>query len=136
MKSFISAKQVVARLNGAISVKTVYKLVGQGKLRSNRATGKLLIEEESLIELMEAKPRAPPAPHKNRLRHFGGGDDRRRRRFLKCGEEKQDPPLTLKQLKALSEEWTKDYAERKMIEEGLVKEDKPREPEQDEGISR
>ena len=62
MKSFISAKQVVERLNGAISVKTVYKLVSQGKLRSNRTLGKLLIEEDSLIELLESKPRAPPAP--------------------------------------------------------------------------
>jgi hypothetical protein len=62
VKSFISVKQVVQRLNGAISVKTVYKLVGLGKLRSNRATGKLLIEEDSLIELMEGQPRPSPPP--------------------------------------------------------------------------
>ena len=62
MKSFLSVKQVVARLNGAISGKLVYRLVQKGKLRSNRATGKLLIEEDSLIELMEGQPRGPPVP--------------------------------------------------------------------------
>ncbi len=62
MKSYLSVKQVVARLNGSISVKTVYKLVSLGKLHSNRATGKLLIEEDSLIELMEGPPRPPPVP--------------------------------------------------------------------------
>lgn len=62
MKSFLSVKQVVARLNGSISGKLVYKLAAQGKLRSNRATGKLLIEEDSLTELMEGQPRAPPVP--------------------------------------------------------------------------
>jgi hypothetical protein len=62
MKSYLSAKQVVARLNGSISVKLVYKLVAQGKLRGNRATGKLLIEEDSLIDLMEGQPRGPPVP--------------------------------------------------------------------------
>lgn len=62
MKSYLSAKQVVQRLNGAISVKLVYVLVARGKLRGNRATGKLLIEEDSLIELLEGKVRAPPPP--------------------------------------------------------------------------
>ena len=73
MKSFLSAKQVVARLNGAISVKTVYKLVSLGKLRANRATGKVLVEEDSLVELMEgpSKPlvlEAPPPPVRPRGR--------------------------------------------------------------------
>ncbi len=63
VKSFLSAKQVVQRLNGAISLKLVYSLVAQGKLRANRATGKLLIEEDSLFELMEpAKPAVPECP--------------------------------------------------------------------------
>jgi hypothetical protein len=62
VKSYLSVKQVVQRLNGAISVKLVYKLANQGKLRSNRATGKLLIEEDSLVELMEGQPRGPPVP--------------------------------------------------------------------------
>lgn len=62
MKSFLSVRQVVQRLNGAISVKLVYKLAAQGKLRTNRATGKLLIEEDSLVELMEGQPRGPPVP--------------------------------------------------------------------------
>ena len=64
MKSFLSAKQVVARLNGAISVKTVYKLVSLGKLRANRATGKVLVEEDSLEELMSASviPSVPELP--------------------------------------------------------------------------
>lgn len=61
MKSFLSVKQCVLLLNGAISAKLVYKLVAMGKLRSNRATGKLLIEEESLVELMEG-PQKPAAP--------------------------------------------------------------------------
>lgn len=62
MKSYLSAKQVVQRLNGAVSVKLVYALVARGKLRGNRATGKLLIEEDSLVELLEGRPRPPPAP--------------------------------------------------------------------------
>jgi hypothetical protein len=57
MKNYISVRQVVQRLNGAVSVKLIYKLAAQGKLRANRATGKLLIEEESLVELLE-----PPKP--------------------------------------------------------------------------
>jgi hypothetical protein len=40
-----------------ISVKLVYKLIAQGKLRGNRATGKLLVEEDSLIQLMEGAPK-------------------------------------------------------------------------------
>ena len=61
MKTYLSAKQVVQRLNGAISVKQVYKLIAGGKLRANRALGKILIEEDSLLELLEP-PRPPPAP--------------------------------------------------------------------------
>ena len=57
MKSYISVKQCVQRLNGAVSVKTIYKLIGLGKLRVNRALGKVLIEEESLTELMEGTPK-------------------------------------------------------------------------------
>jgi excisionase family DNA binding protein len=62
MKSYLSVKQVVARLNGAISAKLVYKLVARGKLRANRTTGKVLIEEDSLVELLEGLPRGPPVP--------------------------------------------------------------------------
>lgn len=62
MKSYISVKQVVGRLNGAISVKLVYALIAKGKLRVNRAMGKMLVEEDSLIELMEGSPRAAPQP--------------------------------------------------------------------------
>lgn len=73
MKSFLSAKQVVARLNGAISVKLVYVLVAKGKLRANRATGKVLIEEDSLEELMAGPdkpvvPEMPPRPVRPRGR--------------------------------------------------------------------
>lgn len=60
MKSYLSARQVVARLNGAVSVKLVYKLIAEGKLRVNRSLGKLLVEEESLVELLEGTARAPP----------------------------------------------------------------------------
>jgi hypothetical protein len=64
MKSYLSVKQVVIRLNHAISVKTVYKLIREGKLRANQATGKILVEEDSLVELMEGppKPAAPELP--------------------------------------------------------------------------
>jgi hypothetical protein len=58
MKSLLSVKQVVQRLNGAVSAKLIYKLAAQGKLRTNRRLGKLLIEEDSLLELLE--PRGPP----------------------------------------------------------------------------
>ncbi len=73
MKSYLSVKQVVERLNGAISVKLVYKLIEQGRLRANRATGKVLVEEDSLIELMEGPtkepiPEIPPPPVRPRGR--------------------------------------------------------------------
>jgi hypothetical protein len=73
VKSYISVKQVVARLNGAISVKLVYALIAKGKLRSNRATGKLLVEEDSLVELMDGPtrpvvPEEPPPPRRPRGR--------------------------------------------------------------------
>lgn len=73
MKTYLSVKQVVHRLNGAISVKLVYKLIDQGKLRANKATGKVLVEEDSLIELMEGKPKPvmpelPPPPIRPRGR--------------------------------------------------------------------
>lgn len=73
MKSYLSAKQVVKLLNGAISLKLVYSLVAKGKLRANRNTGKLLIEEDSLSELMEGKvvaavPVMPPPPVRKRGR--------------------------------------------------------------------
>jgi hypothetical protein len=73
VKSYLSVKQCVAKLNGSISVKLIYKLCDQGKLRSNRATGKLLIEEDSLIELLEGPPKPvvpkePPPPQRPRGR--------------------------------------------------------------------
>ena len=68
MKRYLSVRQVVEKLNGAISVKLVYKLIDQGKLRANRATGKVLVEEDSLDELIEGNPPLPspppPAPRK------------------------------------------------------------------------
>jgi hypothetical protein len=73
MKSYLSVKQCVAMLNGAISGKLIYALVAKGKLRSNRNTGKLLIEEDSLVELMEGEarpvvPEEPPPPVRPRGR--------------------------------------------------------------------
>lgn len=73
MKSFLSAKQCVAKLNGSVSVKLIYKLAAQGRLRSNRNTGKLLIEEDSLTELLEGPvkpvvPEEPPPPVRPRGR--------------------------------------------------------------------
>ena len=73
MKSFLSVKQVVQRLNGAVSVKLIYKLCQQGRLRSNRSLGKLLIEEDSLLELLRGgqppeAPSMPPPPRRPRGR--------------------------------------------------------------------
>lgn len=73
VKSYLSVRQVVERLNGAVSAKLVYKLIDAGKLRANRATGKVLVEEDSLIELMEGNPRPsapelPPPPRRPRGR--------------------------------------------------------------------
>ena len=73
MKSYLSVKQVVGRLNGAISAKLVYKLIQRGKLRANTATGKLLVEEDSLLELLEGPPKPqveemPPPPRRPRGR--------------------------------------------------------------------
>lgn len=72
MKSFLSVKQVVAKLNGAVSAKLIYKLASQGKLRCNRNLGKLLIEEDSLLELLEPRgstvPDEPPPPKRPRGR--------------------------------------------------------------------
>jgi hypothetical protein len=73
MKAYLSARQVVQRLNGAISVKLVYQLIQAGKLRANRATGKILIEEESLEQLMAdpvepTTPSEPPPPVRRRGR--------------------------------------------------------------------
>jgi hypothetical protein len=73
MKNYLSVRQVVERLNNAVSIKLIYKLVGQGKLRGNRATGKLLIEEDNLIELLEGPPKPaaqeePPPPQRPRGR--------------------------------------------------------------------
>jgi hypothetical protein len=65
LKRYLSVKQVREMLNNAISVKLVYKLIAQGKLRANRATGKVLVEEESLVELMEEKPRVTRPPPTN-----------------------------------------------------------------------
>ena len=52
----------MARLNDTISVKLVYKRMVQ-KLRAHRALEKVLIEENSLVELMEAaRPAIPELP--------------------------------------------------------------------------
>jgi hypothetical protein len=58
-KCYLSVKQVVERLNHAISIKLVYKLIAAGKLKANRATGKILVKADSLDELMgEQRPAA------------------------------------------------------------------------------
>ena len=62
MKSYLSVRQCVARLNGAVSVKLIYKLIKRGRLRVNRELGKLLVEEESLAELLAGPPKPPPVP--------------------------------------------------------------------------
>ncbi|MBA4190275.1 MAG: hypothetical protein C0467_20000 [Planctomycetaceae bacterium] len=53
LKRYLSVKQVVQRLNNAVSIKLIYKLIATGKLRANKVTGKVLIDEESLVELIE-----------------------------------------------------------------------------------
>ncbi len=62
MKRYISVKQAVQLLNGSVSAKLLYALIAKGRLRVNRNLGKLLIEEDSLVELLEGKPRPPPPP--------------------------------------------------------------------------
>ena len=52
MKSYLSVKQVVQKLNSSVSAKQVYALVRKGKLKANRALGKVLILEESLVALL------------------------------------------------------------------------------------
>jgi hypothetical protein len=52
----------VQLVNGSFSAKLLYALVTKGFLRVNRNLGKLLIEEDSLVELLEGKPRSPPPP--------------------------------------------------------------------------
>jgi hypothetical protein len=62
VKTYLSVRQVVIRLNGAISAKLVYKLIAQGKLRVNRELGKILVEEDSLEELLAGPPTPEPVP--------------------------------------------------------------------------
>jgi hypothetical protein len=62
MKSYLSVKQVYARLNGAVSLRQIYASVARGKLRVSRAFGKVLIEEESLSALLEASADPPADP--------------------------------------------------------------------------
>ncbi len=47
-----------------------------------------------------------------------------------------DPPMTPQQIKDLFKEWTRDYAARKQIDQGLAKDDMPREQERDGGRGR
>jgi hypothetical protein len=72
VKSYLSVQQVVERLNGAVSAKLIYKLVARGKLRANKATGKVLVEEDSLVELLgggkPVVPEMPPPPLRRRGR--------------------------------------------------------------------
>jgi hypothetical protein len=76
-KRYLSVKQVVQQLNNAVSDKLIYKLVAEGKLRANKATGKVLIEVDSLNELMgESRPavrppQQPPPPRRPRGRPRG-----------------------------------------------------------------
>jgi hypothetical protein len=51
MKSYLSVKQVVARLNGFLSAKLIYVLLAKGRLRVNRILRKPPIEEDSLISV-------------------------------------------------------------------------------------
>lgn len=62
MKVFLSVKQAVERLNRSVSAKLIYVLIARGKLRVNRNLGKILIEEDSLIELMAGPPEVPSEP--------------------------------------------------------------------------
>ena len=57
IKSYLSVRQCVKRLNGAVSAKLLYKLIASGKLRANKRLGKVLVEEDSLVELMDGPPK-------------------------------------------------------------------------------
>src|SRR5262245_43623678 len=54
MRSYLFVKQVRERLNNSTSTRLVYKLIEKGKLRVNRTTGKVLVLEESLEQLLES----------------------------------------------------------------------------------
>ncbi len=77
-KRYLSVKQVVQRLNHAVSGKLIYKLVATGKLKANKTTGKVLVEEDSLAELMEGTrsagqvPQVAPPPKRPRGQPRGG----------------------------------------------------------------
>ena len=60
IKRYLSVRQVAERLNNAVSVKQIYKLIAVGRLRVNRQLGKLLVEEDSLIELLNGEATPPP----------------------------------------------------------------------------
>lgn len=62
MKVYLSVKQAVKRLNRSVSAKLIYVLIARGKLRVNRNLGRILIEEDSLIELMAGPPEVPSEP--------------------------------------------------------------------------
>ena len=42
MKTFLSVKEAVAELSGAVSAKPIYAFVASGVIRSNRALGKVV----------------------------------------------------------------------------------------------
>jgi hypothetical protein len=77
MKSYLSVRQVVERLNGSVKLGLIYRLIRDGRLRVSRGLGKVLVEEDSLTELLEAGtepkkrpmvPEAPPPPPRPRGR--------------------------------------------------------------------
>ena len=52
MPRYLSVKQVREWLGGAVSIRLIYKLIDQGKLRVNRALGKVLVLGSSLEALL------------------------------------------------------------------------------------
>ena len=65
---YISVRQAVQRLNGAVGKSLIYSLIATGRLRATRLMGKILIDAGHLDELLIAgltgprpEPPAPPA---------------------------------------------------------------------------
>jgi len=59
---FISIKQAIERLNGAVSKSFLYKLIADGKLRGTNLGGKVLVDAGHLDELLAAGLNGPQPP--------------------------------------------------------------------------
>jgi excisionase family DNA binding protein len=59
---YISVRQAIELLNGAVSRSFLYKLVAEGKLRGTNLAGKVLVDADHLDELLAAGLSGPQPP--------------------------------------------------------------------------